>query len=137
MTTDEKLKEILEKDYYVPDVSELCIGFEYSYRADNNIVHRVIEGLYDYEQAFIKFLEEDNLFVKKLDVHDIESLGFKDITILPDNEVYFFTNNDNLNLSLDKDNVIIVKDIDVVFRGVIKNKSELRRLFKQLTLDEK
>lgn len=136
MTTDEKLKEILERDYYVPDVSELCIGFEYSYRADNNIVHRVIEGLYDYEQAFIKFLEEDNLFVKKLDVHDIESLGFKDITILPDNEMYFFTNN-NLNLSLDKDNVIIVKDIDVVFRGVIKNKSELRRLFKQLTLDEK
>lgn len=136
MTTDEKLKEILEKDYYVPDVSELCIGFEYSYRADNNIVHRVIEGLYDYEQAFIKFLEEDNLFVKKLDVHDIESLGFKDITILPDNEMYFFTNN-NLNLSLDKDNVIIVKDIDVVFRGIIKNKSELKKLFKQLTLDEK
>lgn len=134
MTTDESydlLNTILEKDYYIPDVNELCIGFEYSYRADNNIVHRIIEGLYDYEQAFIKFLEEDNLFVKKLDVHDIESLGFKDITILPDNEMYFFTNN-NLNLSLNKNNVTIVKDIDIVFRGVIKNKSELKKLFKQV-----
>ena len=54
MTTDESydlLNTILERDYYVPDVSELCIGFEYSYKTDV-IEHRVIESKYDLEFTF-------------------------------------------------------------------------------------
>ena len=141
MTTNESydlLNTILERDYYVPDVTELCIGFEWyrpvmlsnSEGSKNLLLPKIIESKFDLYHAFDVF-EAGGLYVKKLDVKDIESFGFKDITILPDKAMFFFSNN-NLNLSLDKDNVIIVKDIDVVFRGKLKNKTELKRVLKQI-----
>lgn len=131
MTTDESydlLNTILEKDYYIPDVSELCIGFEYSYRAGNNIVHRVIESKNDLEFTF-HLLLDNNLFVKKLDEDDIESLGFIQHTGDFDYVLDKFT------LIKVNQYVTVFSEQNILFReGVIRNKSELRRLLKQLKI---
>jgi len=152
----------MENKYYTPTIEDFCFGFEYQikcYETDaylkkwvdfNNIIN-----LEEKDNSFYKSLSEfkfqlnnGNIRVKHLDREDIESLGFQ------------FTNvieliNDSFVEGFEKDNVVVYElngkwiiyiekeydesnkitgnwADDVLFKGIIKNKSEFKKLMVQL-----
>jgi len=152
----------MENKYYTPDVSEFYIGFEYEHAATKGeinhfkqevILHRYQHYTYPekypitswYKCTFtterlsflnentIKiFLERKWLRVKYLDKEDIESLGFKQKKI-----PWQFTNGCFNLIKRNEDNQYIIEDIrhaDQVFVGTIMNKSEFKKLLKQLDI---
>lgn len=143
--------------YYVPEIEEFYVGFEYEllesipdsnggilYSKEKEWQYRILTSEHmcqplNYE-FFIK--NKNKLRVKYLDREDIESLGFKQIT----------DNCFNLPLKsfrgrLDQEVRVLLRcthvliylaqgmhdaEEKVLFTGDIKNKSELKRLLKQL-----
>jgi hypothetical protein len=71
--------------------------------------------------------------VKYLDKEDIESLGFK--YIMTSYNGYYKKDNIELGVAYDK-RIQIKTDEGFVFLGIIKNKSELKRLLNQLGIYE-
>lgn len=129
----------MENKYYVPDISEFHVGFEYEWlcTAGNKWLKKVYkEGI---------FLEEslENCRVKYLDKEDIESLGFEEIG----QEDYYLNGDlDNWRIErlYDKDKNYFYRiekedrgDIEQIFFVYIKNKSELKKLLKQLGINRK
>jgi hypothetical protein len=151
-----------EDKYYTPEIEEFHIGFEYEGRDQNNNWWKLdwttandMDGWQvDSEGSRIDITKErtnifmvpDYIRVKYLDKEDIESLGwkykyegmfeirgFKDYAILEDSIVepsrdnyYYIT-----------EGIIDFKnkptgERKTIFEGTIKNKSELKRLMKQL-----
>lgn len=97
------------------------------------------KGILQPNEAYIidQIYNEENreYRVKYLDKEDIESLGFHS----EDNgECY------NLQIGFDlyglypweNNRIHIIKDMKTLFNGVIKNKSELKKLLKQLNINE-
>lgn len=133
-----------DKKYYTPSVEEFYIGFEYEYKTTTNITpkhsynwRKVIE---DHDKIEERYWSELVCRVKYLDKEDIESLGFKlswnDYQHLyytnRENTLILFTINNN-KLEIFNSN-IKEKFKSVLFRGNIKNKSELKILLKQLNI---
>lgn len=151
---------IMENKYYVPNIEEFCVGFEYEelgniggwYKTqfgDNN-------GEYNNELSECYWnLTHNRIRVKSLNKEDIESLGFifqysMDSKILNTKGNLFY--NDNLNLtlfhypSLNKVTIITkdpslnefllksVWDDKQVNLITIKTKTELIKLLKQLEI---
>jgi len=133
--------------YYTPEAEEFYIGFEYeieqhgdnTFRVDNEWATFELE----YEElTFPKlWLKPNSVRVKYLDSEDIKSLGFRQITDdcydLPLKEFRGRTNQE-LRILL-RETVLIYLAISpgdsetmVLFTGKIKNKSELKKLLKQL-----
>ena len=126
--------------YYTPEIEEFHIGFEYEYEDINESGSTtswyktvVKENECYIIDQHLKYSDDLNLRVKYLDKEDIESLGFKFKT-----DLYV---KDDLTLQVHKDSITI-KYYDNfnnewrtrVEQIVIKNKSELVKLLKQLQI---
>tara|TARA_R110000772_G_scaffold82292_3_gene174592 strand:+ start:1027 stop:1425 length:399 start_codon:yes stop_codon:yes gene_type:complete len=127
--------------YYTPSIEEFHVGFEYRVETEaigsTYMKESVIKDADDIEQIF-KWFPEFDIEVKHLDREDIESLGFVyDRTYGGLNEDMFKINDGDLILDCDYDEkycrIYWGGDGDVTrFSGTIKNKSELKRILKQL-----
>lgn len=133
--------------YYVPDISELYIGFEYQ-----QFSH--LKGKWDNLELdlshFMTILDEEscdwdehNIRVKYLDFSDIESLGFRLVKIHPGTTSHEFETKDSrYMITFDPNfstgwNITILDEVDFIFfYGYIKNKSELSKILKQIGVIE-
>ena len=121
--------------YYTPEIEEFHVGFEYqgrnTFKEGNPYQSYIIENE---DELKVCILTVDEVRVKHLDQEDIESLGE---TVYKDGKIYF--NNNELpplaiTFSGDDSSIIIEGIISkcVLFMGKIKNKSELKRILKQI-----
>lgn len=129
------------KRYYTPDISEFYVGFEYE-EDDNNtnnwehqIVGKDIVGDLDY---FDDLIREGNIRVKHLDKEDLQKLGWEKTEGYSKPQCDFH-HRKGLFLNIQGKFVSIFDfDFDTgkeyLFQGIIKNKSELKKLMKQLKL---
>ena len=121
--------------YYIPEIEEFHKGFEYELQCDEK--HWLYNNTpYDFD-LISNCIVDNRCRVKHLDKADIESLEFT----VADNDPYWYDyKNDRFYMykesSTDKYWNINDNESDIGFRGVIKNKSELKRLLKQLNIIE-
>ena len=142
--------------YYIPSIEEFYTGFEYEeeviiYTDKGWFTHKglgwekrifdstdYMENYYLSERVKRGLVNKYNptIRVKYLDKEDIESLGFKHDT---NTEKYLSFNKDNLWLQLTtvfETTKLAIKDNETfLFIGIIKNKSELIKLLKQLGIN--
>ena len=137
--------------YYTPESEEFHPGFEYEILLnsgewepivfqpnDTNFIHRFTEESW--------FTSEQKSRVKYLDEQDIKDLGWEYVTeYLPDKKYgwtkfkiktdteYWLTFYNN---SLSIDNNEEYEELMYYFIGTIKNKSELKRLMKQIGITQ-
>ena len=130
----------MEKGYYKPEIEEFCIGLQIEvFQPALNKYH------------LCPFTEKCNFYeynidlcrVKLLDREDIESCGFKEVGgVDADSALYFM--NDKFAIIFEPENsddnipaLVIYSDIDTneqtsIFSGTIRNKTEFKKLLKQL-----
>ena len=134
--------------YYTPTKEEFHIGFKYEYVAHSMVY--LEEAIWDGKGEGLDFLFKHNAIqVKYLDREDIESLGFELFDTTKKDEIYF-RSTDNLmteqevRLWVSKAfGYIEINDIkektgcEGSFRGTIKNKSELKKVLKQIGYEGK
>lgn len=129
----------MENKYYIPTVEEFYIGFEHEILYKGKFEPLTVTSWPDFEDIHYA-LNLDSVRVKYLDREDIESLGF--VCKWSERSIYYYKLNDcliqytdipNARLEIFDDN-ILDKYRQVLFRGVIKNKSELVKLLKQLRI---
>ena len=121
--------------YYTPKIEEFHVGFECEYQnIDNGLwgtfKHPDLNSLpLEHEIEFIR--------VKYLDREDIESLGF---TVSNNDPYWYDCKNERFWMYKEspKDRYWNISDeqSDISFRGLIKNKSELKKLLIQLSILE-
>lgn len=144
----------MENKYYTPEIEEFHVGFEYEVfekgqKEDPNIMTFIpIETedkwhKFTYPDPFLgyrvdKLFEKRKLRVKYLDREDIESLGFTYIGAL-----WFESKNKKVRIRKWKGTQIDIytnwesnENNALRFRGSSKNKSELKRILKQLNIIE-
>lgn len=147
----------MESKYYVPDIKEFRVGFEYEYSGNKGKEWDtgIIENLYDFEDL-IDDLRYDDIRVKYLDRQDIEELGFtfssksvddwykKDTSLRLESghwiNSFRLQHDRNNTFQTAEDHCYNIKiyaciagcDDDVLFEGIIKNKSELKELLEKL-----
>jgi hypothetical protein len=151
----------MKSKYYTPEIEEFCIGFEYEVVYEDNSVYKYIFGE-DLENSdgFIPWISPNTLLtylakkyirVRYLDREDIKSLGFTDKDLNIPTKFSFYKKTDN-NIIYEiktywdmdrtkRENLIRVfkgtlhnYPYTEIFRGNIKNKSELIKLLKQLEI---
>jgi len=129
--------------YYTPDIREFHVGFEFEYlNLDNEWEPTVIR-----ERDCFKYLMEFPFRVKILDKEDIESLGYKQSGL--NKEIFHGkTVDDPINgkftygIALGRNELVIFNRYEVdghvqdIFRGIVKNKSELQRILKMVVKEE-
>jgi hypothetical protein len=144
-----------ENKYYIPTIEEFHVGFEF----DINDTIRDGSGRKEWSYnvktspiliSYIKWILDKNpedIRVKYLDQEDIESLGWKAglINIKNNNLDVYGIGRYVITTPLDVYNKTKVLDISLspkldvglqrMFRGTIKNKSELNKLMKQLGIN--
>lgn len=143
----------MENKYYTPSLEEFHIGFEYE-EDDSEWSKRTFESYQDLEILNDDIIE-GNIRVKKLDREDIESFGWSYIptkSIGKDSYEGLFSNSTRGKMLFEHDwlnNKITIKTPNYIrdasgrFDGyiiyvnclIIKNKSELARLLKQLGIN--
>lgn len=143
----------MENNYYSPELAEFYEGFEYQklvtnldgstewitkeYSLIDKDSYYIANMFRDYN--FLKLNEylKNNFRVKYLDTEDIKSLGWIQIFVGTTDQVLYekdgfelaFTDNIDFygwNISIDN------KNTNTSFKGIIKNKSDFKRLIKQL-----
>ena len=145
----------MDTKYYIPDISEFHVGFEYEHchssirfvmldlrtgdRTNETEPKEIWEksvftgNEFDVWKSSFKFddsLRDGQIRVKYLDKEDIESLGFKLFENMPSRFHY-----NKYELDVDYLNVIRIEyDCNYIFKGKIKNKSELKKLLIQLEI---
>lgn len=123
--------------YYTPTIEEFHIGFEFE-----------VQGLKDSEITWqsisvknidaLMLIDRMTTRVKYLDKEEIESLGWKDCDNIYNTIRWDF--NDYILMFYKKDNRYLIfrdcgpNNIQTVFNGFIKNKSELKKLMQQLNI---
>ena len=139
----------MESKYYTPELEEFHVGFEYEkrfsmvvetleMRQENNF-HPIVFKISDSLECIKQESEFTDIRVKLLNKEDIESLG----CIQDTNNIYWYTYNNHVFNYSDITNWmnIWIKDTfnsptrTAVFSGIVKNKSEFKKLIKQLDLD--
>ena len=136
------------KKYYTPEIEELYVGFECQHTTnmsafkinDTDRIYNsplIIHELCDYitwslEEGLDKFVR-----VKYLDQEDIESLGWEYIETLTlkGTRLRYSFNNFILDYIPSNNLLALLEDnFSCRFNCVLKNKSELRKLMKQLNI---
>ena len=148
-----------ESKYYTPEIEEFHVGFEYESLQDPRLPEKdssweqnTIDDEWDLK-TFIGYYCGDHIEVrvKHLDREDIESLGFEDYKHsscdwyklekrVEDNfSSYGYWNCFRLLHSYTDEGIKIIAyehsfngDENVLFAGKVKNKSELKRILKQI-----
>ena len=137
--------------YYTPTKEELHIGFEVELKStvtgtkSNDNIEVWIPGTITTLKGFVKalsYLESDLIRVKYLDQSDIESLGWKEtctdyIYTIATNKVQLRYNDTVALLEMYKENntFTIMYSCECIFKGTIKNKSELKKLMRWLNIN--
>jgi hypothetical protein len=127
----------MENKYYSPKIEELHIGFECEIdQSEINKNFKWCEYVIgtDYETITIaravSEVNKNGIRIKYLDRQDIESFGFKLFENMPSRFHY-----NKYELDVDYLNVIRIEyDCNYIFKGRIKNKSELKKLLIQLEI---
>jgi hypothetical protein len=138
-----------EKDkYYTPEIEEFHVGFEYELYTLNGSPER-IWSKFEFKYAEDDYPDIDMLQyvqnrikqgvcrVKCLSQEDIESLGFKKSNI----RIISWINKDGIGVQLWGGEVLLFTKFGMydreeqVFKGRIKNKSELKRVLQQIGYD--
>ncbi len=134
--------------YYIPETDEFNTSFLWEVRDGKNWFSR--EG---YPLQLFELLKNNEIRVKYLDREDIESLGFtdKDLNIptkfsfykkVKDNKIYEIktywdmVKNERENLIRIFKGTLHNYPYTEIFRGNIKNKSELKKLMNQLGIND-
>lgn len=129
--------------YYTPSIEEFHVGFEFETRqqemqADECVYSNEWESTehstYHDNLHLQRNINSNYIRVKYLDREDIESFGF-----IHENSYIYKLGQYRLHfLENEKGNIIHlydnVEDDDTIFLGIIKNKSELKVLLKQLMI---
>ena len=135
--------------YYIPDISEFHVGFEFEYTKDDGTLIKSTDfnfSFYNDDTDTVTEVEgkikEKSIRVKYLDREDIEECGFNETSNedMADNNGYLFTKEDKdfitawieLRFWTNSKRVQIKKIDGIVFDGIIKNKSEFKRILKQV-----
>jgi hypothetical protein len=141
-----KMSSKEESKYYTPEIEEFHVGFEYE-ELDPDY-----QGQSDGKQWKPRKLSKEGLIdtlihwkhiwdlvrVKYLDREDIESLGFELLKEDVNGKAFIHKDNDELQIwwsindIIDIDNGQTYEDCITYFKGTIKNKSELKRILKQI-----
>lgn len=142
----------MKTHYYIPKIEEFHVGFEYETYNGREWVKEIAETCYS-DQAYICLpipekdyrYDSENTRVKFLDREDIESLGWEFKKHHPGTTFLDFQKGDKY-LGFDSDfkgkiylRIYDGEDQDAefnFFNGTIKNKSELKKLMKQLNILE-
>ena len=139
-----------DKKYYTPSIDEFYIGFGYERIHElkhYNDTWKSVEVTHK-DNTFMRFvddLQDNRLRIKYLDKEDIESLGWDSSPDEPDEWYWSLRGNMDIQLYYDDKTriatydgigVTIYMDTSILFNGYIKNKSELKKLMKQLGIDE-
>ncbi len=138
----------MKEKYYTPDISEFYVGFECEWQSKirNETWHKEICDMDLINIAYDSFEHEedgelfkDSFRVKYLDRQDIESLGFKDdgytFTIFLENypdKYSKYNKGVTFELYLEDGVVSLLYQPDCLFCGIVKNKSELKKILKQV-----
>jgi hypothetical protein len=127
-----------DKKYYIPEIEEFHYGFIFEYFNGQEYEKRIssLEGPFRNNPTKFFDSEKDKFRVKYLDKEDIESLGFKFVKEDKFSK-YFKFQNFKLQTVENGTHGIYIAELDedghtLVFRGIIKNKSELKRILKQI-----
>lgn len=128
--------------YYTPEIEEFHVGFEYEE------FHFIGEKEWWEPKTFSEPLmygttlstsiERKAIRVKTLDREDIESLGFELLKEDVNGKAFIHKDNNELQIwwsindIIDIDNGQTYEDCITYFKGTIKNKSELKRILKQI-----
>lgn len=145
----------MENKYYRPALEEFHVGFEYEiwtkvlvrddfwgFKVNKYMfTEKYLTQAFFHHNLFLD-LQEDKIRVKCFDQSDIESFGWKqefDMTAyILNSDSGGFQLYDEYDDSEGKGKYITIYDkegnADVIFKGYIKNKSEFRRLMKQLNI---
>lgn len=150
--------------YYIPNIEEFHVGFEYELlkkvsRYDNYWRFEIVKKVFtpvktnrDFDWIRLKIdLEDKEIRVKYLDQEDIESLGFINSKLT--NEIWLYKDKLDfrglgekytigINWRPGRNHLLVFYVPDekqipaglTIFAGAIKNKSELKRLMKQLNI---
>ena len=137
--------------YYTPSIEEFHVGFEYEARIPK--MESFSEEVFYFNDSHKKLvnrvtLHDNHVRVKHLDREDIESLGFsnKKHEEIPSEFKYYLIIKDNVfcistywHMTRERENLVRIYKGKLhkypyteIFRGNVKNKSELKRLLKQL-----
>ena len=132
-----------ENKYYTPEISEFHVGFEYE---ELNHYKKWIPKIFGgfLPKTINEYISKNECRVKYLDREDIEECGW----VYNEEEGRFrFRDNEMYSLTVFHNEAIMIKYIwretehnenfDFKFDGTIKNKSELKRLMKQLNIEAK
>lgn len=139
----------MKDKYYTPEIEEFGIGFEFesnyiTYSRDNEWVKVTLgkddinyEGVSWFYSSYIGDAVPTEFRVKHLDREDIESLGFEEQPNIPipfthrkiynDIDVAFLYWFNELG-----ETRVVIDCGDKKFSGVIKNKSELKKILKMI-----
>lgn len=130
--------------YYVPDSSEFYVGFEFEIFKDDKWMttnFNIDDIIPVFARINDKTIISDKIRVKYLSKEDIESLGFNQISddcFNMSNINYRGLINCDLRILIRKTALIYLIEPDEIshtlFTGNIKNKSELKKLLKQLEI---
>lgn len=128
---------IEESKYYTPSIEEFHVGFEYEIIAKDVINNDSIwiKHINPYRIEMLEsFIENKQIKVKYLDRSDIESLGWKQFA---DHDHTFNFGEYQIDVQYDNQFTQIYDfKSSIIFEGIIKNRSELKRLMKQLQITE-
>jgi hypothetical protein len=128
----------MENKYYTPEIEEFHVGFEYEIKEYGELFLKEkykLDGSYkNVESDLMPLLFDGDIRVKYLDKEDIESLGWKHIGSLWFKHTFGYKLRKWKGQSLDifEESMIDTEDDLLIFRGDIKNKSELKKLMSQL-----
>lgn len=137
--------------FYVPKIEEFHVGFEYEENVKDSPIAEIDSGWQKYicGKSFIfdsdtmgDEIKEGIIRVKYLDREDIESFGFKPSFDEPEEwflwkgvsdsyQLYYDDKIENKKLGI---GITIYNEdsTDILFNGYIKNKSELKKIMKQV-----
>ncbi len=127
--------------FYTPTIEDFHVGFECEIfeneKWNNHTLHKGdLNGLFYY-----KTLHQNNLRVKYLDQQDLESLGwnFEGKNGFTINKKFWLDLYDkdkfSCNIHIEEGSSLgtfEMEEVDTLFHGTIKNKSELKKLMQQL-----
>ncbi len=137
----------MKDKYYTPEIEEFCVGLEFEYKypfsayADKEKID-FQPFAWDSPTQQVVFCKNGIMIggyhisefrVKYLDRSDIESLGYE--IIQDEHNCQWFKNaNGNIEIGLENDYHLTIRFTQSfgLFSGTLKNKSELKRLLKQL-----
>jgi hypothetical protein len=132
----------MDNKYYIPTIEEFYVGFEYEYKHPIGWKKEKMSWESPHE------IFSDAIFMKTVRVpyiskEDIESLGWKydklengwlEYKLIKNNKFYtlFKTKSNNYIVTLTFEKAPNSNNIYYIFKGKIKNKSELKKLMEQL-----